>query len=528
MLKNSESINHFLQNHIETVVAKLGTGIILPVAYDTAWLARVPAFPDTQQPAFPKALEWLRQQQLPDGSWGTAAPCNAHGNTLSTLAALLALAHWHHPQDKQRIEHGINSLKKLAVLLNTESHETIGFELLLPTLVSECTLRGIMLSAELLQYYQPYESMSAEKRKLISKLREKYGDSHPVSWWFSLEMLGGVAMMAPEQELGLQETMLAANGSVASSPAATAYLLAATRYRGKDVPRAYAYLQAIDQQNGDKGAMPNVAPIDGFELSFGVNYLIEAGVSPQTPYLQAPIQQLYKIWQQYDEGGVGYSSYFIIDPDESANGMRVLLAAGYKDIKPKVLTDYFNGTYIENFKGERSPSVSANLHVISALRMLPPTSEIEQVIKSIVSWLNTIAQNEGAIFADKWHFSAVYPVARAVIALEGIDNQLAQRCVNYLIQSQRPDGGWGHHDFSTAEETAFASLALVHWYKQQHKLDKAVLAKAQAYLYDAELFPELPLWIGKVLYCPYWVVASLIAAGLYALTQALNTDIYNL
>jgi hypothetical protein len=38
-------------------------------AYDTAWVARAPGA-NGSSPAFPEALNWLRQNQYSDGSWG--------------------------------------------------------------------------------------------------------------------------------------------------------------------------------------------------------------------------------------------------------------------------------------------------------------------------------------------------------------------------------------------------------------------------------------------------------------------------
>src|SRR5579871_4565603 len=93
---------------------QLGIGSVLPVPYDTAWLARIPDFPATNKPAFPQALAWLRQQQFSDGSWGSLQPLNAHSNTLSTLAAILALKQWENAEDTARIEKGLKALIPLA------------------------------------------------------------------------------------------------------------------------------------------------------------------------------------------------------------------------------------------------------------------------------------------------------------------------------------------------------------------------------------------------------------------------------
>ena len=41
------------------------------VAYDTAWLAGVPAEGDRRNSRFPTTLRWLADNQLSDGSWGS-------------------------------------------------------------------------------------------------------------------------------------------------------------------------------------------------------------------------------------------------------------------------------------------------------------------------------------------------------------------------------------------------------------------------------------------------------------------------
>jgi halimadienyl-diphosphate synthase len=303
-------------------------------------------------------------------------------------------------------------------------------------------------------------------------------------------------------------------GSIAASPAATAYFLAAVRDRGGDLPSAYHYLNQFNHSNIT--AAPNVFPIDEFELAFSANYLLEAGVSPEKIELKTIISKIFAQWQARPEGGLGYSSHFTIDPDCTANGLRALMLAGHKDLNPNVLLKFFNGTYMETYASELNPSVSTNLHTLQALRLLPQTAEIKNVIARILSWLNQQANSNGPVLIDKWHFSPIYPIARAVIALAGLDDTLVQRCVEYLCKSQHANGGWGEFGYSTSEETAFASLALSYWAKN-HDISFAVLKSAKYYLDQADSLPEDALWIGKVLYCPYYVVASILGAAKIAL-----------
>lgn len=56
-------------------------------AYDTAWVALVlEDLHGNGGPQFPKSLEWISNNQLPDGSWGDALIFKASDRLISTLA----------------------------------------------------------------------------------------------------------------------------------------------------------------------------------------------------------------------------------------------------------------------------------------------------------------------------------------------------------------------------------------------------------------------------------------------------------
>ena len=196
----------------------------------------------------------------------------------------------------------------------------------------------------------------------------------------------------------------------------------------------------------------------------------------------------------------------------------VLIRAGYPDLKSDMLLRFFNGSHMETYEGEFNPSVSTNLHSLSALRLLPPTPEINNAINKILLWLNKQVKSDGPLFLDKWHFSPIYPISRAVIALEGLDDALAERCVKWLCEHQHANGGWGEFGTATQEETAFASLALTYWHSKKRNIPFYVFKTARQYMESTPAANE-PLWIGKVLYCPNYVVASVITAAMIGLGQ---------
>jgi len=92
-----------------------------PSAYDTAWVAMVPA-PAGSAPAprYPGCVDWiLRSQRRDDGSWGPGDPSLRKDALSSTLACVLALRKWGAGGDA--IEIGIRSAagRRLCVMLSS-------------------------------------------------------------------------------------------------------------------------------------------------------------------------------------------------------------------------------------------------------------------------------------------------------------------------------------------------------------------------------------------------------------------------
>jgi hypothetical protein len=84
------------------------------------------------------------------------------------------------------------------------------------------------------------------------------------------------------------------------------------------------------------------------------------------------------------------------------------------------------------------------------------------------------------------------------------------------VHMQRSDGSWGYFHRGTAEETAYALLALIHYHRKFDMVDADVLKRGAAYLwrsYEEELrYPDL--WIAKSLFAPEGVVKAAILAAM--------------
>jgi halimadienyl-diphosphate synthase len=474
-------------------VNKIGigrSGLMRPTVYDTAWLARIPAEDDCGAPAFPEALRWLRQNQNHDGSWGAEIEY-VHDRVISTLAAILALVERdENDQNGSSIERGLEYIWRKADQLEHE-HETIGFEVILPTFLKECQELGFALPQPA---FERYERMRNEK---IAKIPPDMLYSRNTTLAFSLEFMGD------SLEVGKTGSLQESNGSIGVSPSATAYFLT----KWPDNTGARRYIGEVAMAYGGKA--PQVFPFDIFETAWSSWNLLLADSKACDWQNTQYMRELKSLW---DRGkGVGFSSsYSVVDADVSAMVFRVLRLAGL-DPDPGSLYQFEHGNYFICYSYERNPSTSANIHALEALKGVD-----ELCAGKVAQWLRSV-QIDGGYWGDKWHASPYYPTAHAVIALIGTDHDLAHSAVQWILDTRRPDGCWGYYDRPTAEETAYCLQALSMYDHYVEPVNREVFVRGRKGLLACR--NEMPaLWIGKCLYTPVRVVESAIYSAL-AMTE---------
>ncbi len=464
-------------------------------AYSTAWVALVPARDDPNCPAWPQALDYLRTHQLEDGGWGEPHVYFAHERTISTLAAIKALHTWQTlPSDARRIERGLAALRHYADNLAGEPHEPIGFELLLPRLRDDLIpFYGRDLP---LDRWHPVEVINGEKLALIQHLQPD--PASPQTWWLSLEML-------PEEHLARLDDSMLRRGSIATAPAATAAYLAARRQAGEDSPGAARYLDWL-LRRGD-GGVPFCWPAEIFEQVWGLDGFKRAGLDPRSQSIAPVVENLRRAWYR-NTSGLSYNNIFPVnDGDDTLLGYAVLCWAGAAPSDDSPIMSFFNGDHFSAYVDERGASHSVNIHALSTLREQPGFPHRDAAEK-VSQWLIAHMKDD-VIFDDKWHLSPLYSVAHAIPAFAGWDNGVASRCIDFLLERQRNDGGWGDLGPDTLEETAHCVIGLSYAYMQGLLSDDAALMKAGRYFEaNAERRPVERLWIGKTLYHPRGIVEA--------------------
>src|SRR5688572_28170353 len=430
---------------LSELIDKIGPGHMASTAYDTAWTARLG---EIDWGLSSRALTWLAENQLPDGSWGALTPMYYHDRVLCTLAAMIALSHrGRRGHDKVQIENGKLALERIMGgatqgLQSDPNGATVGFEMIAPTLAAEAEKLGIIKR----QGDRILGRLSKQRAKKLSYLKENMISRH-VTIAFSAEMAGsdGKHMLDIEN---LQES----NGSVGLSPSATAYF---ATYIKKGDEASLKYLRSIAKPDG---GLPNVAPFEVFEIAWS---LWNLGMIPDlevTAKLKPHIDFLSRAWEP--RRGVGFATnYSVKDSDDSVITYSTLLRFGIEKDLASMLA-YEEKDHFRCFDLEVNPSISANIHILHALRQAGLNQKNSSVQK-IMHFLGK-AKSDHHFWVDKWHASTYYSTSHAIIACAGFANDLVAESVDWILKSQNASGSWGTY-IPTAEETAYALQALWAW-----------------------------------------------------------------
>lgn len=489
-----------LKAEITELIANLGEGKVRGVAYDTAWVARLaPRYPGC---GFEGALEWLRRNQHPDGTWGGPL-VQYHDRFVSTLAAIVALREaGREPRDERRVKRGENALWKLVGRLGRDDSDTIGFPVISAALTREAAQLGLDVPLP------PIRFAGAYRKKVQALLDSPDRDWCASTLSFSLEAL--------RDALHEGDAVLEDNGSVSSSPSATAgYLLSSPNGTAQV---SLAYLQRIQQEDG---SIPAVAPIDLFEIAWALNHLRLAGaIEPDTPGVRPLMDELWREWSPRQ--GCGYSSFLsVADSDDTAVCFTVLRWGGYP-VSPQIFERFEGEDHFVCYHGETNPALSAHIRLLAAIRSCREHPWHAAWIDKIVNALHRFDEN-GSYWWDKWHASPYYVSGAALGALRDIDDQLARSRLKWIVRTQNDDGGWGYLGESTAEETAYCLEALLDWHITAERVDRTIMDAAAAFLRKQlqEDDRETPLWIGKSLYHPAGPVKAAVLGALYSYSTTL-------
>lgn len=494
---HSELLN--LEQETRQLLLAMGAGRhITPSAYDTAWVARLRDFDRTLSDM---ALDWLCANQLPDGSWGAAQPKNYQDRLVCTLSALIALARrGRRESDRRQIALGQAALEQLHGEGGNGTsaslpYSTVGFELIVPTLMAEAERLGIIQRQDGSLLARLDKARTRKLASLPKGMINRY-----VTVAFSAEMAAD-----DTQHLLDVPNLQEANGSVAYSPAATAYF--ASLVRPGD-PGALSYLRSMADANG---AYPYVVPVDVFETAWPLwNLTLHKEIDPGLLALCQPhLDFLTKYWQP-GRGMASVAGLSLVDGDATSTTFEVLARFGCAPDVAGVM-NFEADQCFRCYALESDASLSTNVHVLGALRAAGFEAQ-HPVVQKVVNFLRQM-QTSQAFWSDKWHVSPYYVTAHAIIASAGYTRELAEAAVQWMLRTQNADGSWGYL-LPTAEETAYCLQALAVWRRLEGPVPAQALECGAAWLVQHTEPPYPPLWIGKSLYHLEYVVRSAIVSAL--------------
>lgn len=487
----------------QDLLKEIGPGLMPNTAYDTAWLARLGQL---DWDLSTQALDWISENQLPDGSWGASEINYYHDRVICTLAAMTALSRQgRRAHDRRQIERGQYALERLVAgatggLMADPNGATVGFEMIAPTLSIEAEALGLIQN----QSERILGRLSRQRKQKLTRLEGRKID-RTITIAFSAEMAG-----TDNHSLLEINNLLEPNGSVAGSPSATAYFITQFSESHPELSkRALQYLR----KNTTHGGVPNVAPFDVFERAWILwNLGITNSADQETLKLCQPHLDFLKTDWMPGKGVAFAAELPLEDGDDTSVAYEALHQFGYQ-MDVEAILNYEDQNNFLCCPLEANPSISTNVHVISALHQ----AGYEVTHPSLQKVFNFLQQMKGSepFWFDKWHISPYYPTAHAVIACAGYANEFVQDSVEWIIEMQKPNGSWGHHiSTGTTEETAYCLQALALWRQNGNPVPAETLKRGSDWLSDHINLSKPPLWIGKCLYCPELVIRSAILSAL--------------
>ncbi|HVO43495.1 MAG TPA: hypothetical protein VMT34_12770 [Aggregatilineales bacterium] len=461
-------------------------------------------------------VQWLIEHHNADGTWGAPPQLSWYDTYVCTYAAGVAL---HRGGCDQLAARALDQLPRIAAFGSERIPETLTFGGLVGALDRFCATHGWPVPSHTLKV----RTIVAEEQIKWDRMLEWKGFYDP-----RLSIAGYSAeKVYLDERIDLPRFLKAfqsVNGSISNSAAASAMFLLEAERRGLEpdsrMRRLNDYVKALDPY---KRAVGYLDFASHFVTAWAIMYLSELGQPSETvEALHVIAHQIDDMYASlYDSDGltllcpVGLTT-IPGDTDSTACAIYSAVYAGRRIPNIDRLNAMFvpEGGYYQTFLFERDPSLSTNIHVAALLAQYK-----SPLLNAVVDWLaDRVVRHHDLIC--KWHVSAIYTIGELARVMAHIDHpksrELFLYAVEYLLDAQREDGGWGTLG-TTVEESGYAVLGLAAVYEHLitavlpdaglEPAAEVMLRRIYQSLQHAEpiLFKEpfglVPLWIGKSLYC---------------------------
>lgn len=250
--------------------------------YDTAWVAMVEKEVDGKTSfLFPKCFDYLEETQLPDGSW--ASELSLVDGIINSLAALLALkrrSHKNGGQEYSRCRKGEIALRNMLNQWDIEQTDRVGFEVLVPKLLTLLEKEGVHLE------FPGKQSLMQLSDQKLAKIRPILDGPVQTTLMHSLEALVG------DFDFDKVKHHKTPEGSMLGSPSSTAAYLMNSNPWDSD---AEQYLQRVMKVRGVENhfeGLPSAFPTTIFETA----WVSEAEFLKNCTYLKTGDFYPHRLW----------------------------------------------------------------------------------------------------------------------------------------------------------------------------------------------------------------------------------------
>ncbi|CAA6670178.1 unnamed protein product [Spirodela intermedia] len=277
-----------------------------------------------QTPQFPQCIDWVLENQHPDGSWGS----HDHHSSLmrdalaSTLACVIALKRWN--LGEKNMEKGINFImSNWSAISDEKQHSPIGFNIIFPGMITLARKMDLYLPLSQWELEKMFHLRELElKRAFERTLREQKRTWH-------LFQKGWTGFQSGRSSRKYQRK----NGSILDSPSTTAAALA-HHCDGK----CLEYLQSLVQKF--ENAVPSQYPSDTLLRLQIIDLLEGLGISQHfINEIKNILDEVHRQWLKNDEE---IKSSMII----SAMAFRLLRMNGYEILSGSM--DQIDEEYFQN------------------------------------------------------------------------------------------------------------------------------------------------------------------------------------